>query len=387
MRTTDKKVVVLSTDPWLNRLHGASVLDLFKFLASYGYKVRILLPSHDSRRIEKNSFSVFTLKSKNYVPLLTFVSLFRRAFGHLTKSQPDVLIFDFPMAPLFLLFRIFVKVKGIMLILSRPVGEGGFRGWFRFLHFRLSLMIWKPFVNAFTAISPFEASEFSRLGKIPREKVVVVPSPLGDGFESFDPSENVNELRSRLGFNALLRKKVLLYNGVLDEKRGVVQLLELFIESFKGNDEVVLLLVGDGPARGSIKALIQQSDVSNITLVDAVPYSEMPELIAACDVGVVLLPNHPWWRFQTPTKLIEFLALGKLVIASNLPGIRWIGSHSTRVTYLRQLNWHSFRGEVNRLMLDSKKTAADAIRIRQEMINRFSSKSVALKLSQMIDSL
>jgi hypothetical protein len=39
-----KKIVVLSTDPWLDKLHGASILSLFKALTKLKYQVKILLP-------------------------------------------------------------------------------------------------------------------------------------------------------------------------------------------------------------------------------------------------------------------------------------------------------------------------------------------------------
>ena len=378
---------MLSTDPWLDRLHGASILSLFKTLARLNIEIKVLLPSISNKNMEGEFLSIIGLKVKRYIPLFTLISLYCRYLRIMFREKPTVLIFDFPMLPLFLLSRILWKSKGIFLILSRPVGEGGLRGWLRFVHFRLSLMIGKIFVNAFTAISPFEVFEFSRLGKIPKSRIIVIPSPLGEEFEKFNPPENINELRYRLGLDALLSKKVLLYHGVLDEQRGILQLIKLFAESFKEDDKVVLLLVGDGPAKDSVKRFIRQNKVDNIILLDPVSYSKMPELIAACDVGLVLLPDHPWWRHQCPTKLIEFLALGKPIIASDLPGIRWVAGNYPLVTYLRTWDKRGFDKAIKRSLglINEASYILDDKELRYRVISRFSSHSIALMLKDLID--
>jgi glycosyltransferase involved in cell wall biosynthesis len=378
-----KKVTVISTEFWLVNMHGASILNLFEVLSKLKYKVKILLPSDNDKIIEEDTFSIVGLEVKRFIPLLTILSLYTKDLKFTFTEKPDVLIFDFPMLPIFLFARLLWKCKGIMLILSRPVGES-FLNW---LLFRLSLIIGRLFVDIFTAISPYMAVEFSRLGKIPRNKVIVVPSPLGEEFERFNFSRNINELRSKLGLDMLLGKKILLYHGVLDERRGILHLLELFDKSFKGDDKVVLLLVGDGPAKDSIRSFIQRNKINNIVLLDPVPYSKIPELISACDVGLVLLPDHPWWRYQCPTKLIEFLALGKPVIASDLPGIRWVACDSPLVIRLGKLDQETFKEECIKVISNLKEMEVHAPKAYQETVKRFSSKAIALKLGQLIDSL
>jgi glycosyltransferase involved in cell wall biosynthesis len=38
-----------------------------------------------------------------------------------------------------------------------------------------------------------------------------------------------------------------------------------------------------------------------------------------CDVGIIPLPNIDWWRVSSPLKFIEYLAMGKPVIATRIP--------------------------------------------------------------------
>ena len=59
-----------------------------------------------------------------------------------------------------------------------------------------------------------------------------------------------------------------------------------------------------------------------ITVHDSVNYLNVPEYINMCDVGIVPLPNSPDWRYQCPLKLLEYLAMEKVVIATDIPANR-----------------------------------------------------------------
>jgi glycosyltransferase involved in cell wall biosynthesis len=306
---------------------------------------------------------------------------------HVLKEKSPVLIFDHSMLPLFFLTKIFRRSKGVMLILSRPVAEKGFFGWLHFSHFRLSLMLSRSFVDKFTAISPFEAREFSKLGGVPTGKITVIPSTISESFERFALPKNIEELRLKLGLNALFGKKVVIYHGVLDEKKGVMKLVHIFNESFRDNNNIVLLIVGDGPARTAIEHWIGHNRVENIILLGRLPTSKVPEVVAAIDVGIILHPNHPWWRYQCNIKMIELLFMGKPILVSDLPGLRWIGANSPLVTYLNQSDPYSFKEESIKLISNLEQIAVHAADARQEMMNRFSSKAVAFRLKRLIDSL
>jgi glycosyltransferase involved in cell wall biosynthesis len=282
-----------------------------------------------------------------------------------------------------LLFRAFVKAKGIMLILSRPVST---RNWLYSVLFRLFLVIGKPFVDAFTAITPFEAREYSSLGGIPIDKITVIPSTIGKNFEKFIPPKNSNEVRLKLGLDSIMEKKIAIYHGVLTVEKGVTKLVQLFSESFKNDDEIALLIVGDGPAKSIIETYLNCNRIKNILLLGRLPSSKVPEALAASNLGIVLLPDDLRWRYQCNIKLIELLFMGKPVLASDLPGLRWIGADSPLVTYLQQLDSNSFKEELTRLMSNLEKTPTDAIESRKNMIERFSPHSVALKLGRLIDS-
>jgi glycosyltransferase involved in cell wall biosynthesis len=381
-----RTVVVLSTDYWLDSLHGSSIVGLFRALSKVGYRVSILVPSIRRRNERAGFFSVVGLHVRRYIPLITLISLYRQALRHVLKERNSVIVFDPSMFSLFLLAWAFKKSEGIMFILSRPLVEKGFRSQLLLLNFRLLLMLGKSFVKRITGITPFEVAEFSRMGKIPSRMMAVLPSPLGREFEESSFPKDKNELRLGLGLETLVNKSVLLYQGVLDKRRGILDFLELFVKSFKGNNEIALLIIGDGPARDSVENFVAHNQAANIVFLGPLPYSKMPEAIEACDIGLVLLPDRPLWRYQCPTKLVEFLALGKPVIASDLPGIRWVADNSRLVLLIKQLTTSNLNEAIKKLLMREEDTATDYARIHQKIVDRFSSLSLAKTLDCLISS-
>ena len=100
---------------------------------------------------------------------------------------------------------------------------------------------------------------------------------------------------------------------------------DLFLKAFafakKKYPYLVLLLVGDGPEKQRISSLAQDLGVSEALIVTGnVPHRDVPLYINLFDVAVVPHSNE----FRSPIKLFEYMALGKTVIAPDVPPIRSI---------------------------------------------------------------
>lgn len=80
------------------------------------------------------------------------------------------------------------------------------------------------------------------------------------------------------------------------------------------------LLVGDGPLRHTIDTAVESAGIQEqVILPGLVPHARMPEYLAACDV---LLSPHGRQAdgrafFGSPTKLYEYMAAGKAIVASD----------------------------------------------------------------------
>jgi len=378
-----RQVLVATIEPWLDEVYGASVLDLFESLSKLGYSVRILLPSHRSRLVKKGRLHIEAVRLEDYIPIVTKVRIWAH-FLQLALRQEKLsgIVVDFYFVPILLLIRILRRTRAVMLIPSRPVPAVGAEavGRIEAIYFRLSLMLAKHLADAITAITPMEAEEFRRLGNMPREKMVVIPSPVSQIFFEHKPPLDGGKTKRELGMDLLVNKKVILYHGEIDECRAVTEVLNEFTTAFGDRDEFVLLVLGAGSAKERIEMRIQQKELKNCVVMGPVPYTAVPEFIASCDLGLVILPDRPWWRYQCPTKLLEFLAMRKPVVASDLPGMRWAAGDSSLVTFTKTLK----AGDLKAAITTALATGRVARNADSERVGMFASTRLASRLDSII---
>jgi glycosyltransferase involved in cell wall biosynthesis len=123
------------------------------------------------------------------------------------------------------------------------------------------------------------------------------------------------------------------------------------------------------------------SDV--IQLRGPVDYTEVPDYIAACDVGIVPLPDHEWFRYQCPIKLLEYLATGKPVIVSNIPANAWVVSRAPVAIFLEGTNSKDIAEGVTRFIAMRKNMSPENGR---EIATAFSVENMAENIELQIHS-
>jgi glycosyltransferase involved in cell wall biosynthesis len=116
----------------------------------------------------------------------------------------------------------------------------------------------------------------------------------------------VEYLRRELGVNG---QKTILYVGVLEKRKKLEYLILAFKELQKSMKEVALLLVGDGPHRGSLEDLCSREKISNVHFAGRIDYRDIPLYYALSEVFV--LPA------QGGIAVAEAMASGKPIIITN----------------------------------------------------------------------
>lgn len=105
--------------------------------------------------------------------------------------------------------------------------------------------------------------------------------------------------------------------GRLDEIKGVPLLLDAIAAVRAHFPDVRLTLVGDGPSRSSLEASVQRLGLADcVTFTGYRTPAEVREILATVDVFVL-----PSFFEGIPVSLMEAMAGGVPVVASNLPGI------------------------------------------------------------------
>jgi glycosyltransferase involved in cell wall biosynthesis len=145
---------------------------------------------------------------------------------------------------------------------------------------------------------------------IPSFKSVVINN--GIDPKKFDPSKRFNNVRQELGIPD--NKVLALFIARFTSHKQPLTLIRAFAKASKANEDLHLLLVGDGDQKAEADTLIRELGIGEkITLQSF--RQDVPAVLAAADIFV--LPSL--WE-GLPIGLLEAMAMGKAIIATNVDG-------------------------------------------------------------------
>jgi glycosyltransferase involved in cell wall biosynthesis len=112
----------------------------------------------------------------------------------------------------------------------------------------------------------------------------------------------------------------LIYTGTVQKERGRDVMLEALAKVIQAGVRARLTMVGASLEEiAYCNAYAAKLGIAEaVVMVGRVPGSEIPSWITQADAGICLWEDQPWWRFNPPTKLFEYLVAGLPVLASNI---------------------------------------------------------------------
>jgi len=313
-------------------LHKITQIEILRHLAKRGYSVFLLaLYSHEKIKTDYSDLKIYSLPMKErpiianalFVLLLLFFLPF-----YIMRFEPTYIIVEpqdgtaFSLIPIALL----PKSKRPKIILDARTShfiEAKNSRKFSDFFFDNSFYVAKKLFDGVTTITPMMKQDFSKKYNIDPKRIGVWTS--GVNTELFNPqnfARERTELRKKFG---LTDKLVLLYHGSFGVSsgvgsRGIVETVESVALLKNRIDDVVLFLLGSGECSGRIMELVQEHEIQDRVIIHSpVDYKDVPRFIAMCDVGLQPFPDRSEWRSQCSLALLEYLAMGKPVIATPLP--------------------------------------------------------------------
>ena len=175
-------------------------------------------------------------------------------------------------------------------------------------------------LNLEAAARIFVVSEVERRNLVARgvarEKIILNPNAVD--VELFRPGIGGAALRRDLG----VKETDLLagFVGTFGPWHGVVELAQA-IKSLPESLPVRFLFVGSGSLHGEVERLLAaERERGRVIFTGAVQHERVPALLDACDILVA--PHVPLADgsdfFGSPTKIFEYMAMGKAIVASRL---------------------------------------------------------------------
>jgi glycosyltransferase involved in cell wall biosynthesis len=121
-----------------------------------------------------------------------------------------------------------------------------------------------------------------------------------------------------------------LFLGALDERKGVPLLLAAWPHVVRAHPSARITVVGKGPLEPAVRELAGADD--RVRLVVDPPRPEVHAALRRVAVLVLLSQPRPTWREQVGLPLVEALAHGVAVVATEETGLRsWLSEHGHTV--------------------------------------------------------
>ncbi len=158
------------------------------------------------------------------------------------------------------------------------------------------------------------------------------PKVISAGIDKslFSPNSDGTNMRERLGIPK--DELVLFFMGWLYEFSGLREVAASVVEKQVG---VRLVVLGRGDLYDELMKLAGQAAFKNkIQVFNWVPYEEVPKYISAADVCILPAQLNEIMRNIVPIKIYEYLACGKPVVATRLPGIVHEFGYESGVVYV-----------------------------------------------------
>jgi glycosyltransferase involved in cell wall biosynthesis len=173
-------------------------------------------------------------------------------------------------------------------------------------------------LNAATRIFVVAEVERQNLLRAGVDEQKIIVNPNGVDTDQFKPGIGGEEVRRGFGIDAA---EILVgFVGTFGPWHGV-EVLARSIMLLPPDRKIRFLLIGSGTLRGRVEEILREANAEHrVIFTGPVAHEHVPKLLDACDV--LASPHVPLEGgaefFGSPTKLFEYMAMGRAIVASRL---------------------------------------------------------------------
>lgn len=208
---------------------------------------------------------------------------------------------------------------------------------------------------------------------IDAKKILVNPN--GVDTEIYNPQIDGTKLKQKLNIK---QPNIIGFIGTFGEWHGSLILAKAIVHLFQTHTERIndthFLLIGEGNQLQKVKSIINSSNYkNNVTFTGVVPQSNGPEYLSICNILVSPhIPNLDGTAFfGSPTKLFEYMAMGKAIVASNLNQIGEILENKKTAILIEPNDETKLSDEINTLITNKSLLEKLSINARNEVLTNY----------------
>lgn len=213
-------------------------------------------------------------------------------------------------------------------------------------------------------------NRITHIHKIDSGKIKIIPN--GVDTEKFDPikwRDKGSDLRKRKNW---IGKIIFMYCGFLDDING----LDFFLEAVQElpdqiKQEIKIVILGRGPLKEYVDNM-SKKESNLIEYLGLVNYDEMPMYYSACDVFVIPRPSTLPAETLMPMKLLEAMAMGKIVLGSNVGGIKEVLKNNENGIVFQKGNKDEFLKKMVYIVENMKNISNIGKQARKDVIDTYS---------------
>lgn len=205
---------------------------------------------------------------------------------------------------------------------------------------------------------------------IEENKIIVTPN--GVNPDMYHPNIDGTFIRGK--YNIGKDKIVIGFIGTFGAWHGAEILAGAYAELVKGYDNIHLLMIGDGVKMIEVRKIIQNNHLEiRSTLTGIVPQKDGPLYLAACDILVSPTLKNPDGTpfFGSPTKLFEYMAMGRAIVASNIDQMTEVLRNEKTALLVEPNSVSAVREAVVRLITDKELRLSLGKNAREEVCNKY----------------
>ncbi|MBL0701390.1 MAG: glycosyltransferase family 4 protein [Desulfosarcina sp.] len=247
--------------------HKSGMLDQARSFIKYTFEVLPIVINKEYDLVFATSSRLFTAFLGSLVARKTEAKLYLDIRDIFTDTLEDVLKNRF----LKLLIPIFLQVEKFTIRSACRVN-----------------LVSQGFLNYFKSVAP-------------NQKFSFYPNGIDNEFLDYDFTKI-----------SLTSKEIILYAGNIGDGQGLDKIVP---ECAHILSDCEFWIVGDGSTRSKLETEMQRYNISNVRLFDPVCRSELLNLYAQCDYLFLHLNDYPAFKKVLPSKVFEYAATGKPVIA------------------------------------------------------------------------